>query len=235
MGGGRRRILALLAAVMAAAVVAAVLILLSGPGQEKGQPTTTPRAAIPGQEKGQPATTPRAAIPASGNVLGLADAPVTIVEFSDFQCPFCREFARGAKQRLTEEYIRAGKVKLVYRHFAFLGPESQMAAEASECAREQDRFWDYHDMLFANQGRENSGAFAKDKLLGFAQQLSLEMGAFTSCLEGGKYRQKLLEDLQEGQRMGVRGTPAFFIGSQKMEGNQPYERFRTAIEAALAR
>jgi len=126
-------------------------------------------------------------------------------------------------------------VKLVYRHFAFLGAESQMAAEASACAQEQDRFWDYHDMLFANQGRENSGAFAKAKLLDFARQLSLNMDAFTSCLEGGKYRQKVLEDFQEGQRMGVRGTPAFFIGSQKIEGNQPYERFRAAIESALAR
>ncbi|HKZ50489.1 MAG TPA: DsbA family protein [Dehalococcoidia bacterium] len=131
--------------------------------------------------------------------------------------------------------MRAGKVKLVYRHFAFLGPESQAAAEAVECAREQGRFWDYHDILFQRQGRENSGAYAKDKLLAFGRELGLNGEAFGSCLESGKYRQRVQDDRQEGQRMSVRSTPTFFIGNTKIEGNLPYERFRAVIEETLAR
>src|SRR5512135_1869468 len=112
---------------------------------------------------------------AIGNTLGDANAPVTLEVYADFQCPVCGQFDRGTLKQIEEKYVNTGKVRIVFNHFAFIGDESTRAAEASECANEQGKFWQYADTLFNNQAGENQGAFADDKLAGFAQQIGLDM------------------------------------------------------------
>ena len=182
--------------------------------------------------------------------LGSPDAPMTIIEFADFQCPFCAAVA-GENQRAIEylrskdpdwepivpnlrPYIESGQVKLVFRNFPFLGPESQWAAEAAECAHEQGRFWEYYDKLWANQKGENTGAFSKENLKRFAAELVLETKAFNRCLDSGKYAEEVQDDKEEGQRLGVRGTPAFFIDGQLVSGAQPFSAVQQIIERKLA-
>lgn len=165
---------------------------------------------------------------------GPADAPVIIEEFSDFQCPYCGQFATSTGQQLKETYGGSGVVRFEYNHFAFLGPESEQAAEAAECAREQGKFWQYHDTLFANQQGENRGAFADDTLKAFAAELGLDKVAFNQCLDSGQYEEKVRAETIAAQERGVRSTPTLFINGEKIEGAVPFAQLQPVIEAALA-
>lgn len=171
-------------------------------------------------------------------VLGNMDAPVTIIEYSDFQCPFCGLFFVKIGSLIKEDYIAMGKAKMVYRHFAFLGPESSAAAEASECAKDQGKFWKFHDFLFNNElkdNRENNGNLNRSLFASIVSDIGLDQNAFTSCLDSGKYIQKVKNDLLSGQRAGVKATPTTFINGQKVEGVLPYSDFKSIIEQALAK
>ena len=192
------------------------------PSVVSAQPT-----AIPSSSFIPPPSSLRAA-----NRRGRADAPVTIVEFADFQCPYCGQFAKQTLPALLKD-IDAGRVALVYQHAAILGDESTWAAEAAECAADQGQFWAYHDLLFAKQAGENQGAFAKDKLIGFAQDLKLDMTKFEPCLNQDQTADRVKADTQTGQSAGVRGTPTFFINGQPLVGAQPIEAFQAAIAQAM--
>jgi len=172
--------------------------------------------------------------PREANRQGDPAAPVTIVEFSDFQCPFCRRAVDQVLPQLVRDYIDTGKATLVYKHMAFLGPESSWAAVAAECAADQNRFWDFHNLLFSRQSGENQGAFNKDKLLSFATELKLDLAGFEPCLNNEETLTRVQADMQEGRQAGVTGTPTFFINGQKIAGAQPYEQFRAVIEPLLA-
>ena len=164
---------------------------------------------------------------------GAPDAPVVVEVYADFQCPWCRRFTFGPERQLEEEYVRQGKVLLLFRHFAFLGDESRWAAEAAECANEQGRFWDYHDKLFLEQSGENVDTFRKENLKRFAAELGLDTEQFNQCLDSGKYAAKVQEEILEGHQRGVRGTPTVFINGQRFEGSLDYPSLRGAIEAEL--
>ncbi len=166
------------------------------------------------------------------NRLGSVDAPITIVEFSDFQCPFCGKVEREAIAQLRDQYIRDGKISIVYKHAAVLGDESTWAAQAAECAADQGQFWAYHDLLFARQGGENQGAFTKEKLIGFASELKLDQTRFAACLKNDETLARVQADTQESQTAGVRGTPTFFINGQMLVGAQPLAAFEKLIAAA---
>jgi len=168
------------------------------------------------------------------NRAGDKNAPVTIVEFGDFQCPFCARHFQNVGPLLFKDYVDTGKATFVYKHQAFLGRESVWAAEASECAADQGRFWDYHDLLYTRQAGENQGAFTKDNLLNFAEELNLDMAQFEPCLTNDQTLGRVQADTQEGQQAGVRGTPTFFINGQPLVGAQPYEQFQAAIEQMLS-
>ena len=170
---------------------------------------------------------------AEGRTLGSPDAPLTIVEYSDFQCPVCARAARELMPQVEESFITGGLVKLEYRHFAFIGQESVWAAEASECAREQDRFWDYHDKLFTSQGGENRGAFSIANLKRFARELGLGQAAFDACLDSHRYVSAVQQQTDEGRRDGVEATPTYFVGDTKIQGLKPYDEFEKAIEKEL--
>jgi protein-disulfide isomerase len=124
-------------------------------------------------------------------------------------------------------------VRFGYQHYAFLGPESQWAAEASECAAEQDAFWEFHDLLFDRQTGENGGAFSKGNLEQFAAGLGLDTGAFNACLDSGKYAGMVRSETAGAQSLGITGTPAFLINGRPLVGAQPFEVFEQVIEAEL--
>jgi protein-disulfide isomerase len=164
-----------------------------------------------------------------GFAKGPQDAPVIIVEFSDFQCPFCKTVNPTLGQ-LLEKY--AGKVRLVFRDYplAQLHPGAPMAHEAARCAGEQGRFWDYHDMLFDRSPRHSPG-----ELKQYAQELKLDTAAFGRCLDSGKYEAEIARDVQEGGALGVTATPSFFINGRYLEGARPLAAFQRIIERELAR
>jgi protein-disulfide isomerase len=168
-----------------------------------------------------------------GNTWGPADAPVVIQEYSDFQCPYCSQFAIGTGQQIIDKYGETGQVRFEYNHYAFLGPESIRAAEAAECANEQGAFWDYHDTLFLNQNGENQGALSDSNLANFAARIGLDEAAFTECLDSGKYREDIEESLNTGVELGVQSTPSFIVNGELVRGALPFEEFDRIIESAL--
>ncbi len=167
-------------------------------------------------------------------VKGSPDAPVTVVEFSDFQCPFCADFYNDTLPLITQEYVDNGKVKIVYRDFPLsIHPQAAPAALAAECANEQGKFWEYHDKLFDNQEALSPSIYSS-----FASELGLDISKFNSCVSSNKYADEIVGDFQDGQRLGVSGTPTFFVipeGGQPVMivGAQPYQVFKSAIDTAL--
>jgi len=137
------------------------------------------------------------------------------------------------KPALFNQYMETGQVTFVYKHMAILGQESIWAAEASECAADQGKFWEYHDLVFSRQAGENQGAFTKDKLLGMAQELKLDMTKFEPCLKNEQTRGRVQADTEAGQEAGVRGTPTFFINGQALVGAQPIGAFKAVIDKIL--
>lgn len=160
---------------------------------------------------------------------GSASAKVTIVEFSDFQCPFCASFYNASLSQIRTNYIDTGKVKLVYRHFPLsFHPEAQKAAEAAECAEEQGKFWEMHDKLF-----ENSSSLSVANEKQWAKDLGLDSAKFNTCLDSGKTASAVQKDAADGAAAGVSGTPTFFINGKEIVGAQPYAVFKAAINAEL--
>lgn len=164
------------------------------------------------------------------NKISTSSAELTVIEFGDYQCPACGA-AHPIVKRILGEYKE--KINFVYRHLAFLGQESNWASEAAECAGEQGKFWEYHNYLFENQSGENQGAFSKENLESFAKILDLDIPKFNSCVDSGKYSQKVLGDRGDGQALGVNSTPTFFIDGEKSAGVIGYDDFRRRIEAKL--
>lgn len=173
------------------------------------------------------------AVSSADFVLGDQNAPVTMIEYGDFQCPFCGKFFKDTEPTLREKYIKTGKVKFIYRDFAFLGQESFWAANAARCAGEQDKFWQYHDYLYNNQSGENQGAFSKNNLKGFAKVLGLEKEKFDICLDSDKYLEAIQKETKEGGAAGVQGTPASFINGIIYAGALPTANFIQIIDAEL--
>jgi protein-disulfide isomerase len=159
---------------------------------------------------------------------GPAGAPVTVVEFSDFQCPFCARVTPTLK-KLEEAY--AGKIRIVFRDLPLLSihKNAAVAAEAAACANEQGKFWDMHDRLFANQAK-----LTAPELKEHAAALGLDTAAFNTCLDSGKYTAEWRKDSEEANRLGLSGTPAFFINGRLLSGAQPYEAFAQVIDEELA-
>ena len=170
-------------------------------------------------------------------VLGDENAPVTIVEFSDFQCPFCKSLFDETLSQIKKEFIDSGKVKFYYRHYPLtsIHPNAQLAAEASECANDQGKFWDYHDLLFENQDEwaALTGTAVNDKFGEYASGLGLNVSEFNDCLISGRFADAVNEDLNDGTAAGVDGTPGTFINGYLTVGAVPFEQFKTEIENAL--
>jgi len=159
--------------------------------------------------------------------IGPVDAPVTIVEFSDFQCPYCKSAASVVHQ-IIDTY--GDSVRVVYRDFPLtsIHPHAQKAAEAAQCANDQGLFWEFHDIIFANQA-----AMAVDNLKQYAADLSLNSSTFDACLDSDKYKEEVLKDMQDGVNAGVGSTPTFFVGNEMVVGAVPFDNLKAVIDAQL--
>ncbi|HNB52426.1 MAG TPA: DsbA family protein [Anaerolineales bacterium] len=182
--------------------------------------------------------TPREIPNANGRQMGNPDAPVVVEVFEDYQCPVCGDFTKNVEPQIIENYVKTGKVLFIYRFYPFIDDrvatkESDQAANASMCASEQGRFWDYHDILYANQNGENAGAFNNRRLQAFAENLGLNMDDFNNCFEESKYWDEIRQDLALGQTRTVQGTPTVFVNNQVLQGFT-YPIVQAGIEAALA-
>lgn len=167
----------------------------------------------------------QALIDGTRHIKGDPDAPITIIDFSDFQCSHCARFAIETEPKIEEELVETGKVRFGFRHFAFLSEESVRAAEASECAAEQDAFWEYHDLLFGS-----NISFTDENLKEFASDLDLDIEQFEECLDSGKYQKTVKGDLTTGRSMGVQGTPHFIVSNgERLGGAQTLSAFKQAI------
>lgn len=169
-------------------------------------------------------------------IKGNDNAKVTIVEFADFRCPFCEKFFSDTEPQIIKDYVDTGKAKLAFRNYAFLGPASVTAANAAECANEQGKFWDYYEYLYKNQPSESdTSMYVTDKLSEIAGTLGMDTSKFSSCLDSKKYDNNVTKDLNDGQAVGVSGTPTFYINGKQIVGAQPYSQFKTIIDAELAK
>ena len=173
-------------------------------------------------------------------VLGNANAPVTIVEYSDYQCPYCGNFFTETQPLIVQNYVNVGKVKMIFRNFPFLGAESIAAAEAAECAADQNQGVAYHDALLKAKhaeevggGSENDGSLNRTFFLKLAQGLNLNMPVFTSCIDSNKYASQINQEKATGAAAGVNSTPTFFINGQQVLGALPYSQFETGIDSLL--
>lgn len=221
---------------VAALILAGTLVYLFGPGKGQGGQANN----IDNQEiaaAGQP--------PAIGDdyVLGDAGAPVTIIEFGDYQCPFCGRFFTQTEPQIRENYVKTGKVKMVYKDLIIIdgfisgGKESMNSALAANCAGEEGKFWEYHDLLFEEEikdGEENNGNLNRNLFLNLARRLGLNEGQFTSCFDSKKYLAEVEEDTREAEAsLPQLSTPATFVNNRLVSGAVPYEQFASVIEEEL--
>ncbi|MDC0886089.1 DsbA family protein, partial [Nitrosopumilus sp.] len=172
-------------------------------------------------------------------ILGDPDAPVTIVEFGDYQCHQCHNWFLDTKPMIMRDYIETGKVNLVFVDFAFLGRDSPKAAEATYCADDQNKYWEYHDSLYtAQESTIDNGWANSERLKAFAFNLNLDMDLFNECLDSGKYSKRVQYNSQEARDNGVRGTPGFFIIGPDFQqhpigGAQPFSVFQRVLDTMI--
>jgi len=204
-------------------------------------------AIVANKQTVQPSTQPSAsnrpttqnqiniAVLPTDHILGNVNAPITLIEFSDFQCPYCQRFAPTVKQ-IMKTY--GDKIRLIYRHYPLpFHTNAQIAAEASECAADQGKFWEYHDILFENSQGDGTGLNAAD-LTKYAADLKLDVKKFNDCLASGKFKSKVSADLASGQVAGIQGTPGTVLidkngQTQLITGALPFEQIKPALDAAV--
>jgi protein-disulfide isomerase len=210
--GNKKKTLLIIFATMGSIFTGAILLASYGLGQVAAQQAGNNN----NNTKLSPAALRQQGVP----LLGTPSAPVTIIEFGDFQCPFCDRFAKDTEPQINQTYIQTGKVNMFFLHFTIYGPDSITAAVAAQCVNDQGKFWNLYDILYKNQGAENSGWANKDNLKKFASQIpGLDTGKFNSCLDSGKYLSLVQNDLAFASSLGLQGTPAFII--EKRDGSNP--------------
>ena len=177
--------------------------------------------------------TPQILMQNGSPLLGDANAKITIVEFGDYQCTYCHLFHENTKDALLQQYVSTGKVNFVFRDFPLNGPDSVLAAEAAYCAGDQDKYWQYHDELYKNWGGEKTGWVNQKSLDKFATTTGLDLDKFDKCISDKKYEQKVTDNYNFGQKIGIDGTPSFIIfGGKditKIVGAQPISVFEQVL------
>ncbi len=171
-------------------------------------------------------------------ILGNPNAPITMVEFGDYQCTFCSKFFHETENSIITNYIKTGKVKVLFKDFIILGQDSRNAANAAHCANDQKLFWEYHSMLYNNWAGENTGWADLAHLHEFANTLGLDMDVFSTCMSDLKWNELVNLSSKDGQKLGVSGTPTFFVIDQnndviKIVGAQHYDVFKQIFDSVL--
>lgn len=162
-------------------------------------------------------------------IMGESNAPITVLEWGDYQCTFCYKFHQNTLDTINEDFIKTGKVKLVFKDFPLNGPDSILAAEASYCAQDQKKYWEYHDELYKNWGGERTGWITRESLDRFASTVNLDLVEFGKCLDEHKFQNKVNQLYEFGKEVGIDATPSFLVFNDekiiKIRGNQPLEVF----------
>ena len=162
-------------------------------------------------------------------IMGDPNAPITILEWGDYQCTFCFKFHQNTLSIINEEFVKTGKVKIIFKDFPLNGPDSKLAAEASYCAHDQDKYWEYHDQLYKNWAGERTGWITREALSKFAESINLDIVKFNKCLNENKYENKINSMYEFGNEIGIDATPSFLVFNNekiiKIRGNQPLEVF----------
>ena len=162
-------------------------------------------------------------------IMGNSNAPITVLEWGDYQCTFCYRFHENTLNIINEDFIKTGKVKLVFKDFPLNGPDSLLAAEASYCAEDQEKYWQYHDELYKNWGGERTGWITRESLDRFAVIVDLDLVEFNTCLNEHKYQNRVIALHEFGKEIGIDATPSFLVFNDqkiiKIRGNQPLEVF----------
>ncbi len=183
--------------------------------------------------------TVKLAIPSFVPFHGSGSAKINVIEFGDYQCPFCARFFTQTEPQIMKNYVTPGKARFYFMDFAFLGPDSTTLGEGAWCANDQGKYYDYHDYIYGHQGQEGAGWATADKLKAMVSSVSgLDTQKFNSCLDSGKYASRVAQLTELGKGAGVSGTPTTFIGNDKtgykmLVGAQPFDAFKAAIDAAL--
>ena len=172
-------------------------------------------------------------------ILGNPNAEITVIEFGDYQCHFCNVHFQNTEHRIFDEYVMTGKVNVIFKDYTIIGQDSVGAAHAAHCASEQGKFWEYHDILFSNWNGENNGWASNENVLRFANEIGLDIDAFVECNMDKRYEQKIAASNADAQKLGITGTPAFYVISsnsqqvQTLSGAQPYEVFERVFNSML--
>ena len=191
-------------------------------------------AFYPEPEKNEESLTMTKLIQNGSPILGDPSAPITILEWGDYQCTFCYRFHDTTLNVLNQDFIQTGKVNLVFKDFPLNGPDSILAAEASYCANDQGKYWEYHDELYENWGGERTGWITRWSLTAFGSTVGLDLAEFNQCLDEGKYQEKVNQLYDLGKELGIDATPSFLIFNDekiiKIRGNQPLETFLKTLD-----
>lgn len=173
-------------------------------------------------------------------VLGNPDAKVTLVEFGDYQCHFCNVFFHETEGQIITDYVDTGKVKMVFKDYNIIGPDSVTASHGAHCANNQGMFWEYHDTLYSHWTGENNGWASYENLESYAKDIGLDISEWSECVNSGEHSNVILNSNADGKALGLGGTPAFFVigpdgKTTQLSGAQPFEVFEGLLDAELAK
>ena len=171
-------------------------------------------------------------------ILGDPNAPITLVEFGDYQCHYCNVFFQSIEKDIVKNYVDTGKVKIIFKDYNIIGEDSVIASQGAHCANDQGLFWEYHDILYSNWTGENNGWASSENLAIFAQQIGLNMNKWSECMKKGSHSQIILKSNDDARTLELTGTPAFFIINSegkvsKLFGAQPFEVFKKIFDSQL--
>ncbi|MCV0372540.1 MAG: DsbA family protein [Nitrosarchaeum sp.] len=190
------------------------------------------------QESGPPKVTMMTFLDNGSPILGNPDAPITLVEFGDYQCHYCNVFFHNTEESILKNYVETGKVKMIFKDYNIIGPDSVTASHGAHCANDQGLFWEYHDKLYNNWSGENNGWASSENLFKFAQEIGINMDQWSECMVNSKHSEIILASNQDAKTLELTGTPSFFIIDRnnkvtKLFGAQPYSQFENIFNSIL--
>ncbi|MHA7647282.1 DsbA family protein [Nitrosopumilus sp. S4] len=192
------------------------------------------------EQVGPPSITMETFLMNGSPILGDSNAKVTLVEFGDYQCHFCNVFFHTTEDPILKNYVETGKVRMIFKDYNIIGPDSVNASHGAHCANDQGKFWEYHDILYTNWTGENNGWASSENLLKFAQEIELDIDQWSQCMIEGIHSKTILASNEDAKKLELTGTPAFFVigpdgKTTHIFGAQPYEVFENIFEAELAK
>ncbi|PIW32855.1 MAG: protein-disulfide isomerase [Nitrosopumilales archaeon CG15_BIG_FIL_POST_REV_8_21_14_020_37_12] len=190
------------------------------------------------QESGPPKVTMMTFLDNGSPTLGNPNAPITLVEFGDYQCHYCNVFFHNTEEHILKNYVETGKVKMIFKDYNIIGPDSVTASHGAHCANDQGLFWEYHDKLYSNWSGENNGWASSENLFKFAQEIGLNMDQWSECMINSKHSEVILASNQDAKMLELTGTPSFFVIDPnnkvtKLFGAQPYSQFENIFNSIL--